>query len=60
MGFTKSKYREGRLPKRGLAQFANLRGAWQERGGGGVDTPMHIMEYSGNEKNSEEINDNFQ
>ena len=58
MGFTKSKYREGGLPKRGLAQCANLRGTWQERGG--VDTPMHIMEYSGNEKNSEEINDNFQ
>ena len=34
--------------KWGLAQFADLRGAWQERGGGGVfeggvDTPMHIM-----------------
>ena len=39
--------------KRGLGQFANLRGlvgAWQERegwcfflGGRGVDTPMHTM-----------------
>ena len=33
-----------------LGQFVDLRGAWQERGGGvfegewgGVDTPMHIM-----------------
>ena len=29
---------EGGLPKKegGLEQFADLRGAWQERGGGGV------------------------
>ena len=38
------------MPKKGgLGQFADLRGAWQERGGvfqwgeGGVDTPMHTM-----------------
>ena len=39
---------EGGLPKKGgLGQFADLGGAWQERGGGGfeggVDTPMHTM-----------------
>ena len=35
----------------GLGHFANLRGAWQERGGGGVferegrlDIPIHTME----------------
>ena len=34
----------------GLGLFADLRGAWQERGGGvfegggGVETPMHTME----------------
>ena len=37
------------MPKmEGFGQFANLRGAWQETGGGvfeggGVDTPMHTM-----------------
>ena len=39
---------EGGLPKkRGLGQFADLRGTWQERGSGVfegmVDTPMHTM-----------------
>ena len=40
---------EGGLPKRGgLIQFADLKGAWQERRGWcfwgwGVDTPMHTM-----------------
>ena len=33
--------------KRGLGHFADLRGAWQEKGGGvfegGVDTPVHTM-----------------
>ena len=40
----------GVLPKKGrLGQFVDLRGAWQERGGGvfegggGVDTPIHTM-----------------
>ena len=39
------------MPKKGgLGQFADLRGAWQERGGGvfewgggGVDTPMQTI-----------------
>ena len=42
---TKNQYRGGRIvQKGGLGQFADLRGAWQESGGGGggrVDTPMH-------------------
>ena len=37
-GFTKYQYRVGGLPgaKVGLGQSVNLRGAWQERRGGGV------------------------
>ena len=32
---TKNQYRGGRIvQKGGLGQFADLRGAWQERGGG--------------------------
>ena len=51
---TKNQYRGGRIvQKGGLGQFADLRGAWPERGGGvsdgtevgvgwgRVDTPMH-------------------
>ena len=35
-GFTKNKYIvENCLKKGGLGQFADLRGAWQKRGGGG-------------------------
>ena len=43
-GHEKPIQREG-LSKMGrLGQFANLRkGAWQERGGRRVDTPMHTM-----------------
>ena len=45
--FTKNQYRGGDCLKRGLGQFDDLRGAWQERGGGGVfegvDTPIHTM-----------------
>ena len=47
--FTKNQYMGG-LPKEGggLGQFADLRGAWHERGGwcfwGRVDTPMHTMQ----------------
>ena len=37
----------------GLGEFADLKGGWQERGGGvferGVDTPMHTKKTS--EKN---------
>ena len=41
-----------RLPKKGgLGQFADLRGAWQEKGVGvlrrGIDTLMHTMGISG-------------
>ena len=48
-GGTRKTNIEGGLPKKegGLEQFADLRGAWQERGGvflRGVDTPMHTME----------------
>ena len=47
-GFTKKQYIGGDCLKRGLGQFADLRGAWQERGGwyfwGGRDTPMHTMD----------------
>ena len=46
-GFTKNRYRGGNCLKRGgLGQFADLRRAWKERGGGvfeGVDTLMHTM-----------------
>ena len=43
-----NQYRGGGLPKKGgFRQFADLRRAWQERGGyfwgGGVDTTMHTM-----------------
>ena len=43
-GFTKNQYIGGIAWKRGLGQFADFRGAWQERGGvfeGGVDTPVY-------------------
>ena len=46
----KNQYIVGDCLKRGLGQFADLRGARQEgqrelflRGGEGVDTPMHTM-----------------
>ena len=47
----KNQYIVGDCLKRGLGQFADLRGARQERrrglflggGGGAVDTPMHTM-----------------
>ena len=46
-GFTKNQYREWIAYKGGLGQFADLRGAWQERGGGvfeeRVDTLIHTM-----------------
>ena len=32
-GVTKNQYM-GKLPKKGLGQFADLRGGWQKRGGG--------------------------
>ena len=36
-GFAKNQYRQWDCLKRGrLGQFADLSGAWQERGGGGV------------------------
>ena len=44
-----NQYRCGDCLKReGLGQFADLRWAWQGRGGGGlegVDSPMHTMSY---------------
>ena len=47
-GVHKKPVERGGLPKKGgLGQFADLRGAWQERGGGvferGIDAPMHTM-----------------
>ena len=44
-GFTKNQYIGGIALKGELGQFADLRGAWQKRGGwcfwGEVDIPMH-------------------
>ena len=53
-GSWKNQYRGGGLPKKvGLGHFADLRGAWQERGsdvfegvGGGVDAPNAHYDFS--------------
>ena len=48
-GVHKNLVQRGGLPKKGavIGQFADLRWAWQKRGGGvllrGVYTPMHTM-----------------
>ena len=51
-GAHEKSIKRGGLPKKGgLGQFADLRAAWQERGGGvleGVDTPMRTMSYPKN------------
>ena len=55
MGLRKTNI-EGGLPKKGVAQFAYLRGGLGKKEGGGVfffagggrgvDTPMHTMKYT--------------
>ena len=54
----KLMYKVGWPKKKGLGQFAHLRGAWQERWGmflkgegGGVDTRMHTMEFYQDKEN---------
>ena len=39
----KNQHRGGDCLKRGACTVCQFKGTWQERGGGGVDTPMHTM-----------------
>ena len=46
-GHEKPIYRGGNCLKRGLGQFANLRGAWQKRGGGVFEADWYPNEHYG-------------